>query len=169
MKDPYAEWMIGDFTHWAVYLHRNQYYLGRSYIWLKRDVIDLMDTSVTEYLELMIVANRLKQALNLLWAPDQYNWAALGNCTPHCHVHLIPRYREPREFNGVLFTDHRWGQNYVPYDKDFRVTETQLAQIRDSLSRQLRRVNQSDYMVSDFDRSCAAPNNMFGGFGNDGS
>jgi len=167
VSDPYVEWKLADFTHWAVYLHENQYYLGRCYIWLKRDVVDLMDVSVTEYLELMLIANKLKRVLNQLWLPDQYNWAALGNCTPHCHLHVIPRYQQSREFGGLVFADARWGQNYVPYDKTFKLTQAQLILIRDALIRQLHLDNHGAWQVTYLDRSSATHNTVFGGFGND--
>lgn len=139
MSDPYAEWKIAEYTYWAVYLHESQYYLGRCYIWLKRDVVDLMDVSVAEYLELMFIANKVKQALGSLWAPDLYNWAALGNCTPHCHMHLIPRYQSLREFDGKLFIDKRWAKNYAPYDREFRVPVDTLQKIRRAVEHQLQR------------------------------
>ncbi len=47
------------------------------------------------------------------------NYAAMSNVSPKIHVHCIPRYKEPRIFEGMTFVDTRWGKNYAPYDKLF--------------------------------------------------
>ena len=51
------------------------------------------------------------------------NYAALSNTSPAIHVHIIPRYQDPREFSGVIFKDARWGSNYAPYDRSFELEE----------------------------------------------
>lgn len=61
------------------------------------------------------------------------NYAALSNTSPVIHVHIIPRYKEAREFAGAVFKDERWGKNYAPYDRSFVTEESVLFQIRDAL------------------------------------
>jgi hypothetical protein len=48
-------------------------------------------------------------------------------------MHVIPRYKTPRSFAGVTFTDMRWGSNYAPYDRSFIVNEQVLSAIRDAI------------------------------------
>jgi hypothetical protein len=52
-------------------------------------------------------------------------------------MHIIPRYKETREFYGVTFKDARWGQNYAPYDRSFVLDESTLYKIREALKGQL--------------------------------
>ncbi len=130
----YERWVIKKYQYWVVYLHAGSpQYLGRVYIWLNRDIIDLMDISRDEWHELKIIGQAVKRALYALFQPDHYNWSALGNTTPHCHVHVVPRYRSTREFDGVTFTDKNPEGNYSPYDKGFSVPEATLEKLRNAI------------------------------------
>ena len=73
----------------------------------------------------------MKAALKTLFKPDKMNYAALSNTSSVIHVHIIPRYKDSREFAGVIFKDTRWGSNYAPYDKSYVTDESVLFQIRD--------------------------------------
>jgi diadenosine tetraphosphate (Ap4A) HIT family hydrolase len=57
--------------------------------------------------------------------------------SPHLHTHVIPRYKTEREFSGIMFRDERWGKNYVPYDKSFKVEKEILFKIRDEIKRKI--------------------------------
>jgi diadenosine tetraphosphate (Ap4A) HIT family hydrolase len=61
----------------------------------------------------------------------------LGNLINQCHVHVIPRYKESREFEGAKFTDGRWGKNHSPYDKGFFVPEETLQKIAARIKKEL--------------------------------
>jgi diadenosine tetraphosphate (Ap4A) HIT family hydrolase len=136
--DKYVRFKIKAFDHWTVYLNESQCYLGRVYIWAREpELVDLMDITDKEQKELFEIGRKLKGALDALYEPDLFNWAALGNITPHCHVHVIPRYASRRERYGMTFVDDRWGKNYTPYNSDFKVPETVLFSIRDEIAFQL--------------------------------
>ena len=127
----FEQYKIRDYRHWAVYLHSNQYFLGRVYIWSKRKgLIDLMDLTPGERGELFVIGSHIKRTLTKLFQPDLFNWASLGNISSQCHVHVIPRYKEPREFDGLTFVDERWGKNYAPYNYAFVVSEETLQKIK---------------------------------------
>jgi diadenosine tetraphosphate (Ap4A) HIT family hydrolase len=130
----YEDLIILKGTYWTVFLHgQSPYYLGRMYIWLKRDVVDLMDISREERDELFVIGQKLKEALAKLSHPDLFNYAALGNESPHVHVHLVPRYAGAREFDGITFSDDQWGSNYVPFDRQFSVPDETLIKLRDTI------------------------------------
>jgi len=134
----YEKWLIKDYEHWGIYLHGNQYYLGRCYIWAKREnVLDFFDMNQEEQEEYFNIGRELKNALNNLFNPDLYNYATLANVSPHLHTHIIPRYKFQREMFGALFVDGRWGKNYAPYDKDFKIPEDTLIKIKDLISEEL--------------------------------
>ncbi len=134
----YSHLKIAEYTHWQVYLHQSQYYLGRCYIWSKREgLVDLMDMSWLEMGELFDIGRQLQRALTRLFHPDLFNQLSLGNTTTHLHLHVVPRYKEPREFVGITFADGNWGKNYVPYDRDFRVFPEVLQKLKLAISREL--------------------------------
>jgi diadenosine tetraphosphate (Ap4A) HIT family hydrolase len=116
--------VIRDFLYWTIYLHPNQCYLGRCIIALKRQsVTDLLEISSEEREELFNIAKVLRLCLSALFKPDLFNYASLGNVDPALHIHLIPRYKEPRVFDSLNFTDTNWGKNYSPYDKSFVIPQ----------------------------------------------
>jgi len=134
----YEKWLIKDYEHWGVYLHENQYYLGRCYIWAKREnALDFFDMSQEEQEEYFNIGRELKDVLNNLFNPDLYNYATLANVSPHLHTHVIPRYKDKRELSEITFVDGRWSKNYAPYNKDFKVPEDTLIKIRDLISKEL--------------------------------
>lgn len=119
--------LIKEYTHWKIYLHENQCYLGRAILWAKRkDALDFFDMAKEERDEYFEVGLELKKALQTLFNPDLYNYATLANVDPHLHTHVIPRYASSRKFLDVEFKDNRWGQNYAPYDKNFKLSEEKL-------------------------------------------
>lgn len=111
---------IHEFKYWNLYLHPNQCYLGRCYLWAKRlDAIDLMEMLDAEWLELRAIGQNIKKTLDAIFSPDLYNYASLGNTGHHLHIHFIPRYATPRFFQNIQFIDTRWGKNYAPYNKEY--------------------------------------------------
>ncbi len=141
----YERYKLKSYRYWDLYLHENQYYLGRVYIWLKRDNInDLMDITNEERAELFEIGRQYRVVMDKYtkWKPDLYNWAALGNLESHnhhVHVHVIPRYKTARIVESICtFTDKNWGKNYAPYDKEFKVSDDIMWSIYESLKRALR-------------------------------
>ena len=135
----YDQLKIQSYKHWDVYLHENQCYLGRVFVLLKQDegVEDLLAIDGEIRDEFFLIGNKVKTALKTLFKPDKMNYAALSNVSEKIHVHFVPRYKEAREFSGVVFKDLRWGKNYAPYDRAFVLDESILFKIRDAIKEQL--------------------------------
>ncbi len=135
----YDQLLLKSYKHWDVYLHENQCYLGRVFVLLKdgKNVEDFLDIEGEVREEFFIIGEKVKSALSSLFKPDKMNYAALSNTSPEIHVHIVPRYKEPREFEGVVITDTRWGKNYAPYDRSFVLEKSILFKIRDALKEQL--------------------------------
>lgn len=126
---------IKSYKYWDLYLHENQCYFGRVFIQLKQDngIDDFLSIEGEVREEFFQIGKEVKAALKILSKPDKMNYAALSNTSEKIHVHIIPRYKESREFAGITFTDQRWGQNYAPYDRSFTLNEDILFKIRDAL------------------------------------
>jgi diadenosine tetraphosphate (Ap4A) HIT family hydrolase len=131
----YEKLKIKSFKYWDLYLHENQCYLGRTFVQLKDEsgIEDFLDIKGEMREEFFQIGQNVKKTLKSLFKTDKMNYAALSNTSPVIHMHIIPRYKEAREFDGVIFKDTRWGQNYAPYDRSFTINESTLFKIRDAL------------------------------------
>jgi diadenosine tetraphosphate (Ap4A) HIT family hydrolase len=135
----YEQLKIKSYKYWDLYLHENQCYLGRAFALLREDagVEDFLAIEGAMRDEFFSIGQDFKAVLKTLFQPDKMNYAALSNTSPQIHVHLVPRYKESREFAGIIFKDTRWGKNYAPYDRSFELDESVLFQIRDSIQQQI--------------------------------
>lgn len=131
----YDQLKLKSYRYWDTYLHENQCYLGRVFIQLREDegVEDFLAIEGKIREEFFLAGEEIKSALKTLFKPDRMNYAALSNTSPKIHVHCVPRYKEPREFNGFIFKDLNWGKNFAPYDRAFSIPEPLLLNIRDAL------------------------------------
>lgn len=119
----FDKFKIKKYKHWTVFLHENQCYLGWLVIWCDRaEAEDLVDATPEEYAELLVIIKEMRPVLKDLFQADWFNYNLLGNGFRHLHCHLIPRYASERIFDGVKFTDERWGHNYKT-NHDFKISE----------------------------------------------
>ncbi|MBN2240928.1 MAG: hypothetical protein JW712_14255 [Dehalococcoidales bacterium] len=138
MTEDFSEDLVKDYEYWAVYIHRNQGYLGRCVVWCKRkDALDLTDATPEEREELFVILLVLKEAINSVFHPDWFNYAFLGNGTRHFHCHLIPRYATRQVYMGTVFEDRLYGHNYKT-DHTFHTPKEVLISIREELKKALK-------------------------------
>jgi len=135
----YAPFIIRTYPSWDVLVHSEHYaedYLGSVYIWSRqqgdRDIIDMSPGERNEFFD---IAHDLKAALSTLFSPDRFNYLNLQNVAHHLHVHLIPRYRGPRQFDGKTFVDKEWGA--PPVSRRPHLPLETLLTLRDAISHQL--------------------------------
>jgi|SRR3989338_3142249 len=131
--------LIKEFEHWKLYLHQNQAYLGRCYLWAKgENNSSLASLSDNEWLDLRHSLFRTKSALTNLFNPSRFELHQMGNEAPHIHVHFVPRYSKPRNFAGIVFLDERWPEApYAPYNKDFKIPDMVLERIKNDIAEKL--------------------------------
>ena len=129
----YIKWGIKKFPLWTIYIHPNQCYLGRCFVALNRHKEDFFDITKEELDEYFIVVKKLRDSLSELFQPDLFNYAILQNNLNHVHLNFVPRYKEPRIVSGFEFADKRWGHNYSPYDKDYKISNELLLEIKDKI------------------------------------
>jgi diadenosine tetraphosphate (Ap4A) HIT family hydrolase len=135
----YEKLKIKSYKYWDLYLHENQCYISRTFVQLKdaTGVDDFLDIKGAVREEFFQIGENINKALKILFRPDKMNYAALSNTSPVIHIHIVPRYKETREFNKMIFKDTRWGQNYAPYDRSFIMDESTLFKIKDALKEHL--------------------------------
>ncbi|MFQ5406541.1 MAG: HIT family protein [Candidatus Micrarchaeia archaeon] len=105
--------LIQQGRRWDIHLHPNQRNLGRSFICLKKSKFDFFELTAFEFDDLKKTVKKLVRALTVLFKPDLFNYAFLGNKVRRLHLHVVPRYKTPRKIMGVKFIDKAWGQNYA--------------------------------------------------------
>lgn len=136
-QEKYAHLNIAEFNHWRLALHESQVYLGRCLLIARRHFEDFFQTTDDERGEFFAIGRNLRDILQSTFGADMCNYATLGNEVNHHHWHVLPRYKKPVEFAGVVFEDKRWGQNYAPYDKNFTVPMQTILAIRDILQKNI--------------------------------
>ncbi|HVC77549.1 MAG TPA: HIT family protein, partial [Candidatus Micrarchaeaceae archaeon] len=94
---------------WSTVLNRNQNLLGKCMIVLNRTEIDVGRLTEDEWSDLLTQIARLRSALDSLFRPDHYNYAFLMNQDAQVHLHVLPRYKDSREWDGLQFIDPSFG------------------------------------------------------------
>lgn len=127
------------YDNWELDLFTNQFYPGRSLVKYRDHKTDLNEIDAESRQELFEkVLPDIKNALDSIFSPDLYNYASLGNDCRHLHIHIIPRYKEDREFEGVEFSDENWNSHYMPYDTEFEIPEQVFEKIKIRITEVLR-------------------------------
>jgi diadenosine tetraphosphate (Ap4A) HIT family hydrolase len=95
---------------WTIAVNRNQNLLGKVMLVLRRPCTAVAHIEPDEWASLHTELRRLVDALTALYRPDQFNFAFLMNQDAQVHLHVLPRYAEPRYWNGRRFDDPHWGE-----------------------------------------------------------
>ena len=82
-------------------------YPGLCRVILERHMSEMTDLSAPERARLMEAVFAAEAALREVLAPDKINLASLGNVVPHLHWHVIPRYRDDRNFPDPIWAEPR--------------------------------------------------------------
>ncbi|MEK7202314.1 MAG: HIT family protein [Patescibacteria group bacterium] len=113
--------VIFETKFWRVSLDRSdQYYLGRSFVTVKRHTGDLAELTSTEWLDLQEVISKYETAVRSVFGAIVFNWSCLTNnafqtkpYNPHIHWHVRPRYDKVVEVGSQVFTDNEFGHHYA--------------------------------------------------------
>ncbi|MDQ2996104.1 MAG: HIT family protein [Chloroflexota bacterium] len=104
--------LVGSWAYWHVVVNHNQNYLGKVMLVLRRHATDVAALTPNEQARLWSLLGEVKIALLGAFQPDHFNYAFLMNQDTHVHLHIIPRYAQPRVFAGMTFDDGRLGEHY---------------------------------------------------------
>jgi diadenosine tetraphosphate (Ap4A) HIT family hydrolase len=94
----------------VVQIADSQQLLGYTIISLKRHAEMIAELTDEETIEFRDICKEVQEMLARAFQPDWYNYQQLGNLNRHLHFYLIPRYKEPRIFDGRQFFDDRYGK-----------------------------------------------------------
>ncbi len=105
VKFGYPSSLLHEYRSWVVLLRPSQPTLGSLVLACKDDATSLGAVSAEAYAELAIAAGDLERAVRAALHCQKFNYLALMMVDPHVHFHVIPRYAEPREFEGTTYRD----------------------------------------------------------------
>ena len=104
----YPATLVREYEHWCVLLRPAQVTLGSLMLICKEDVTQFSDISAHAFAEMGQVTKDIENALKAVSSFEKINYLMLMMVDPHVHMHVIPRYGESREFEGVAFKDTGW-------------------------------------------------------------
>jgi diadenosine tetraphosphate (Ap4A) HIT family hydrolase len=107
-KFGYPSSLLHEYRSWVVLLRPAQPTLGSLVLACKEEATSLGTVSSAAYAELSTAIADLERALRGAFDFRKINYLALMMVDPHVHFHVIPRYAEPREFDGVRCEDAAW-------------------------------------------------------------
>lgn len=136
--------VVAESAYWRLVLNRNQNLLGKCFLVLRRHLESVPQLTLAEWSDLHQQLARTTQTLTLAFRPAHFNYAFLQNQDRHVHLHVIPRYDEPRTFAGTVFEDPDYPAHYAVPASARHLTQEQSTALAERLGRA-------------FIRACAAP------------
>lgn len=101
---PASETLLWQDAHCRVILaHETGYPVLCRVIW-QAHVREMSDLDTSQQAHMMRVVFATERALRSLLQPDKVNLASLGNLVPHLHWHVIPRFRDDRNFPDPIWS-----------------------------------------------------------------
>jgi diadenosine tetraphosphate (Ap4A) HIT family hydrolase len=108
VKFGFPSTLIGDLTWWAALYRPKQVTLGSLILAAKRPVTSFSDLPPETFPDLGEAVRLIERTLAAFSRYEKINYLMLMMVDPHPHFHVIPRYKNPRIYEGVTFTDHGW-------------------------------------------------------------
>lgn len=85
-----------------VYLFKEQSHKGRCIVASKHHVSEMIELSEEDRNAFIADVNHVAKAMHAAFHPDKVNYGAYGDTGHHLHFHLVPKYKDDFEWNGVF-------------------------------------------------------------------
>ena len=93
---------ICDLPSSVLVLFKEQSHPGRVIVAYKDHKSEIVDLTVDEMNAFYADVRRVALALHKAFKPDKVNYGSYGDTSGHCHVHLVPKYKDEFEWGGVF-------------------------------------------------------------------
>jgi diadenosine tetraphosphate (Ap4A) HIT family hydrolase len=100
--------LLREFDHWVILLRPAQVTLGSLVLAAKSDATAFADLPRAAFAEQADAVAAIEQVLARFCRYERINYLMLMMVDPHVHFHVIPRYSEPRQWDGIDFPDAGW-------------------------------------------------------------
>jgi diadenosine tetraphosphate (Ap4A) HIT family hydrolase len=107
-KFGYPDSLVKEYDHWVVLLRPAQVTLGSLVFAAKSDATAYGELPAEAFAEQGKVVAAIEAALQSFTNYERINYLMLMMVDPNVHFHVIPRYSEPRQWNGLEFPDAGW-------------------------------------------------------------
>ena len=85
-----------------VYIFKEQSHPGRVIFAHKKHVSEIIELTDEERNQFFKDINTVSNAIHKVFNPDKVNYGAYGDTGHHLHFHLVPKYKDEFEWNGVF-------------------------------------------------------------------
>jgi diadenosine tetraphosphate (Ap4A) HIT family hydrolase len=107
-KFGYPATLLHELDHWVILLRPAQVTLGSLVLAAKSDAVAYGELPRQAFAEQFDAVARIERALAAFCSYERINYLMLMMVDPNVHFHVIPRYSQPRTWNGVEFADSGW-------------------------------------------------------------
>lgn len=107
-KFGYPDSVVKEYNHWVVMLRPKQPTLGSLVLVSKSEDTAYGRLSAEAFAEQQRAVADIEATLRAQFGYDKINYMMLMMVDPQVHFHVIPRYAEPRNFEGVEAKDTGW-------------------------------------------------------------
>jgi diadenosine tetraphosphate (Ap4A) HIT family hydrolase len=107
-KFGYPATLLKELEHWVILLRPAQVTLGSLVLAAKSDATAYGKLSREAFVEQAEAVALIERTLAGFCQYERINYLMLMMVDPNVHFHVIPRYSEPRSWNGVEFADAGW-------------------------------------------------------------
>ena len=103
---------ICDLSVSMLVLFKEQSHPGRCIVAYKEHVSEMTDISDEGRNAFFADVNRAAKAIRAAFHPDKINYGAYADTGHHLHMHLVPKYKDQFEWNGVFQMNPQ--KNFLP-------------------------------------------------------
>jgi diadenosine tetraphosphate (Ap4A) HIT family hydrolase len=136
-KFGYPATLLRELDHWAILLRPEQVTLGSLVLAEKGDATAYSALPPAVFAEQGEAVRLIERALGAFVRFEKINYLMLMMVDPNPHFHVIPRYSEPRSWNGLEFPDAGWPK--APrLDAAVTLDATQIANLGEALAYNFR-------------------------------
>lgn len=128
--------VIKEYKHWVVLFREKQVTLGSVIIMSKHtEQSSLGALSEEAWAEFGTVCKDVEALVRSAFGAEKFNYLALMMYDPEVHFHVVPRYPEPVEFNGMTFIDPDWPEatKRIGLDLDQSIKDAIYEKLKSSL------------------------------------
>lgn len=97
--------LIKEYKHWILLIRNRNITLGNCVAITKRHMERFSEITLEEMEDFQKVVKDVETALMSAFKYDKINYLMLMMKDKHTHFHIIPRYKESREFAGLEWKD----------------------------------------------------------------
>jgi diadenosine tetraphosphate (Ap4A) HIT family hydrolase len=107
-KFGFPDTLVRDYRHWVVLVRPAQVTLGSLVLCAKSEATSFGALERDAFAELAEIIPAIERTLKSFCDYERINHLMLMMVDPNVHFHVIPRYTDPRNFEGALFPDSGW-------------------------------------------------------------